>query len=134
MGLKNMTLEDGAEITVGVGTDLVFAATGGANVANGILLTVPDDTNYQTRRSLVAKVRQYSIDSKTGEAGKDKKSLVFVIPAVLASGRVVYNTLRIEREVHPTTDPAVAASMNIIGAQLLTALDLAAYWSYGSLD
>lgn len=135
MGLKTMSLKQSpTSIDVTGGTALTFMPTGGMNIANGVYLMVPTDVDYQVRRSIVAKVRPSSIDAKTGEFGKDKKSISFVIPTVLPSGRIVFNTLRIEREVHPYTSASEIAQLNTVGAQLLTDADTDNFWAYGSLD
>jgi hypothetical protein len=80
------------------------------------------------------KYRPPTIDTKTGAYSKDKKSISFAVPSVLPSGVVIFNTIRLEREVHPSLTAAAAAEFNAIGAQLLTDSETAAFWASGSLS
>jgi hypothetical protein len=80
------------------------------------------------------KYRQPTLDAKTGVYGKDKKSISYAVPQVLTSGQVVFNTIRIEREVHPSLAAATCVEMNKIGAQLLSDTDLDSFWATGSLS
>lgn len=132
MALKNMSILDGATIAASAGTALVFADDG-VTIANGVHLIVPADADYQTRRSLTVKYRPSTIDPKTNSYGKDKKSMTLAEPVVLTDGRVVFNTLRIEREMHPSVSAANCVNFNKIGAQLLTDTDTDSFWANGSL-
>jgi len=51
----------------------------------------------------------------------------------LASGKVVNNVLRVEREVHPEYSAANATDLNKLAAQLLVDTDADNFWSAGSL-
>lgn len=133
MALKDMSLLTGATIAASGGTALGFAANG-VSIPNGLQLIVPGDADYQTRRSLTAKYRPSVVDPKTGSYGKDKKSITLVKPIVLTDGRVVFNTLRIEREMHPSVSAADCTDFNKIGAQLLTDSDTDGFWANGSLS
>lgn len=133
MGLKNMSLVTAATITVAGGSPLVFADDG-QTIQNGVHLVVPADTDFQTRRQLTAKYRSPTLDSRSGTYGKDKKSISYAVPVVLATGQVVFNTIRIERELHPSTTIAAAAEMNKVGAQLLVDSDVDGFWSTGSMS
>lgn len=132
MGLKNMSLLASGTVSTTGGTAQVFAEDG-VTIANGVHLIVPADADYRTRRQCTVKYRAPSLDTKTGSYTKDKKSMTYVIPEVLATGAVVFHTLRIEREVHPNISAAAAAEMNKIGAQLLTDSDTDAFWATGAL-
>lgn len=132
MGLKTMSLLSSATVSATGGTALVFADDG-VTIQNGLHLVVPADADYQTRRQVTAKYKPPTLDPKTNAYSKDKKSVSYVIPQVLASGAVVFNVIRIEREVHPSMTAAAVAEMNKIGAQLLTDTDTDNFWSAGSL-
>jgi hypothetical protein len=132
MGLKNMSLLAAATVNATGGTAQVFADDG-QTIQNGVHLIVPADTDYQTRRQATVKYRPPTLDAKTGAYGKDKKSISYAIPLVLSDGRVVFNTIRIEREVHPSLSAATAAEMCNIGAQLLIDADVTSFWATGSL-
>lgn len=133
MGLKTMSLLASATVAASGGTALAFSDDG-VSIANGVHLVVPADADYQTRRQVTAKYRQPTVDAKTGVYSKDKKSICLVLPIVLSTGQVVFNTIRIEREVHPSLSAANALELNNLGAQLLCDADVAAFWATGSLS
>lgn len=133
MALKNMSLTASATIVVSGGSALAFSDTG-VSIANGLQLVVPADADYQTRRQVTAKYRPPTLDAKTNSYGKDKKSICLALPIVLADGRVVFNTIRIERELHPSVAAAGAIELNKLGAQLLIDADTDAFWATGSLS
>lgn len=133
MGLKNAVLKAGATISVSGGTDLSFVDNG-VTIPNGVQVVATSDTDYQTRRVATVKYRPATLDPKTAIYTKDKKSISFVKPIVLASGQVVFNTIRVEREVHPSLSAADASELNKLASQLLTDADLDGFWSNGSLS
>jgi len=134
MGLKTMSLAANAtSVSATGGTALVFADDG-VTISNGVHLIVPADADYQTRRMVTAKYRPPSLDVKTNVYGKDKKSISLALPMVLTSGQVVFNTIRLEREVHPSLPAATAAELCSLGAQLLTDSDVLGFWANGSLS
>lgn len=132
MGLKSMSLLAGATVAASGGTALAFADDG-VSIPNGVHLIVPADTDYQTRRQVTVKYRQPTVDVKTGVYSKDKKSICLAKPMVLSTGQVVFNTIRIEREVHPSLSAAEAAELCALGAQMLCDSDVANFWATGSL-
>lgn len=133
MGLKSMSLQAAATITASDGTALAFTDDG-VSIQNGLHLIVPADTDYQTRRQVTVKYRPPALDSKTGVYGKDKKSISMAFPVDVHEGRIIFNTIRIEREVHPSYGSNEVAEMNKLGAQLLVALDTENFWANGSLS
>jgi len=133
MGLKTMSLLAGATVAASGGSALAFAEDG-QSIANGLHLIVPADADYQTRRQVTIKYRQPSLDAKTGVYGKDKKSICLALPMVLSTGQVVFNTIRIEREVHPSLSAANAAELIALGAQLLCDSDVTSFWATGALS
>jgi hypothetical protein len=133
MALKNMSIQTGATVAPTGGSALVFADDG-VMIPNGVHLIVPADADYQTRRQITAKYRPPTVDAKTGVYGKDKKSICLAQPIVLSNGSVVFNTIRIEREVHPSVTAANALDLCVLGAQLLTDADVTAFWATGSLS
>lgn len=134
MGLKTMSLVAApTSITPAGGTALVFAEDG-VTVANGLHLIVPADADYQTRRVVTVKNRPATLDPKTGSYSKDKKSICLAQPKILADGRVIFNTIRLEREVHPSMTAAENLELNNLGAQLLVDSDVASFWATGALS
>lgn len=130
MTMKNMSLLSGATVAATGGTALVFSDNG-VTIPNGVQLVVPADTTLATRRSVTARVRAPSL-GRDGVYGKDKKVMSFNVPLTLASGKIVNNVIRVEREVHPELSAANALELNSIGAQMLTDSDSASFWSIGS--
>lgn len=132
MGIKSISLLTGATLSASGGSALAFADDG-QSIPNGVHLVVPGDTDYQTRRQATVKYRPPTLDARTGVFGKDKKTVSLVQPVVLASGQVVFNTVRIEREVHPSTSAADALDLLKVGVQFATDSDAEAFWAVGSL-
>lgn len=133
MALKNMSLLAGATITASGGSAQAFTDDG-LQIPNGVHLIVPADTDFVTRRQATAKYRAPAYDAKALAWSKDKKSISYTKPIILASGAISFCVLRIERECHPEMAAADAVEMNKIGAQLLTDPDLDNYWANGSLS
>lgn len=133
MGLKTMSLLASATVSASGGSALAFSSDG-VSIANGTHLIVPADADYQTRRQVTVKYRPPTLDAKTGAYSKDKKSMCLVKPVVLSSGQVVFNSLRIEREVHPSVADADCVELNKLGAQMLFDTDTTAFWASGALD
>lgn len=131
MGLKTMSLLAGASVSASGGTALAFADDG-VSVTNGIHLVVPADADYQTRRQATAKVKQPTLDPKTGVYGKDRKSISITHPLVLADGKVVFNVIRVEREIHPNFSAANALELNKLAAQALIDADTVDFWAAGT--
>lgn len=133
MALKNMSLTATGTIAVTGGSPLAFTDNG-VSIPNGVQLTVPADADYQTRRTVTAKYKAPTVDPKTNKYGKDRKSMSLTKPIVLADGSVVFNVIRTEREIHPSTTAAEAAELNKLGAQMLIDADTDAFWVSGSLS
>lgn len=130
MSLKNMSLLTGGTVSTSGGSALVFADDG-ITVQNGVHLVVPATADYNVREQCTAKYRPPALDLD-GLYGKDKKSITYTIPFVTASGKTVYNLIRLEREIHPETSEAVTDDFNVIGAQLLSDSDTDGFWATGS--
>jgi hypothetical protein len=130
-GLSTMTVKSGATMAPTGGTDLVFAPDG-ESVQNGVHLVVPAVTAYATRPGLYAKYRKPTVNAN-GVYSKDKKSISYTVPYVLADGTISFNVIRIEREVHPEFSAAAALDLNIVASQLLTDSESATFWSAGAL-
>lgn len=132
MGLKNMSLLAAATVAASGGTALAFAEDS-VSIQNGVHLIVPADADYITRRSVTAKSRPPTYDQRTAVYGKDKKSISLTQPIVLADGKVVFNVIRTEREVHPSTSAAAMLELNKLQAQMLIDADLDNFWATGAL-
>ena len=132
MGLKTMSLLTGATVSASGGSALAFAENG-VSVTNGLQLIVPADADYQTRRSVTVKIKQPTVDPKTGVYSKDRKTMSLTLPMVLSDGKVVFNVIRVEREVHPSLSAANALELNKLAAQMLIDSDVTDFWAAGSL-
>lgn len=130
MGMKNMSLLSSATLAATGGTALVLADNG-VTIQNGVQLVVPADTNYATRRSITAKYRP-PVVAKDGILSRDKKYLSLTVPMALASGAIVNNVIRLEREVHPEFSAANCVELNKLAAQLLFDADTDGFWATGS--
>lgn len=133
MGLKSMSLLASATVAATGGSALVFADDG-VTIANGVHLVVPADADYQTRRQVTAKYKAPTVDPKTGSYSKDKKTMSLTLPIVLADGKVVFNVIRVEREVHPSVAAATCTELNKLAAQMLVDTDTDGFWATGSLS
>lgn len=132
MGLKTMSLLSGGTPSVSGGTAMAFVDDA-VNIQNGIHLTVPATADARIREQATAKYKP-SVLNSDGTMTKDRKTISLTIPMVTASGKVVYNTIRVEREVHPEFSAANCVILNNLGAQLLFDADVATFWSAGSLS
>lgn len=131
MSVQNASISAGATISATGGTAVNYTPNG-ITIQNGIQLIDAAITDYRIRPTLTLKVKAPVLD-KDRVYSKDRKSMLLVEPVLLASGRVVFNLLRIEREVHPETTAANTLSFNTKGAQLLTDADFTSFWSAGSI-
>jgi len=132
MGLRTIDLKKDITVTVTDGTSLGFVEDG-LSIPNGIHMACSSDVDFLTRKSLTAKVRQPTVNTGTGAFGKDKKSIVIAEPVNVGGGKIVFNTLRIEREIHPVA-PEGAAVLNQIGVQVLSSEAMADFWNMGGLN
>lgn len=113
------------------GSDLTLT-TDGVSVTNGVHIADAAQSDFRIRRNATVKNKVPTLQAN-GTYSKDKKSITFVAPKLLADGSTVFNLIRIEREVHPESTAAEALDLNMIGAQLLADTDFTAFWSAGSL-
>lgn len=132
MALQTAIVKGGASaMTPTGGSDVTFTPDG-QTVANGIHLADASQTDFRIRKNMTIK-NKVPTQTASGVFSKDKKSVTYVAPKILADGSVVYNLIRIEREVHPESTAAEALDLNMIGAQILSDADFATFFSSGSL-
>lgn len=132
MGIKTMSLLSGATLSATGGTALAFTDDGVA-INGGVHLVVPATADYRVRESATVKYRAPVLQAD-GTYLRDKKSISFNVPQILANGKIVNNVIRVEREVHPELSAANATALNKIAAQLLFDTDLDNFWAAGSLS
>lgn len=132
MPIQSAVVKTGATgLTVVGGSDMSFSPDG-VSVPNGIHVSVAADTDFRVRRNCTVKQKLPTLISGGGYS-KDKKTITFVAPKILADGSTVFNLIRIEREVHPESSAAEALELNLIGGQALADADFASFWAGGSL-
>jgi hypothetical protein len=133
-GLKNPTLLTSPDVSFSGGSTMEIKEDS-INVSNGLHLIVTSDPDFQTRRQFTVKTKPPTFDPKTGTYGKDKKSVSFVVPSVdPVSNKLIFNVIRVEREIHPSVDLGVAASMNKMVAQIVTCADFRDFFDFGTLN
>jgi len=132
MSVRNMTLKTGGTNSVASGTDLVFADDG-VTIQNGVHLSVPATSDYRVRQTATLKYKPPTL-LPDGTYTRDKKEVSYTVPFVRADGKVVFNVLRISREVDPELGASAVTDLNTIGAQLLFDSDMTNFWAAGSLS
>jgi len=132
MGLQSTGINDGASSVAPTGGSLMTFTPDGVSVTNGVHLANAAQADFRIRENATCKVKNPTLQAD-GTYSKDKKSITYVEPKILASGKTVFNLIRIEREVHPESTAAEALNLNLMGAQWLSDSDVAAFWSAGSL-
>jgi len=133
MSLQNATLMDGATAMAPTGGSTMTFTPDGTVVPNGVHTANSAQTDFRIRENMTIKVKNPSLGTD-GVYSKDKKSITYVEPKILASGKVVFNLIRIEREVHPESTAAEALNLSMMGAQILSDSDFLSFWSGGSLS
>lgn len=131
MPINGAVIKEGATYAPTGGADITFSANG-ESLSNGIVTQNNAETNYFAREKLYAQSRQPQLQGD-GEYSKLKNSLRIVRPQVLESGKVVYNLIRIETEVHPLAVSTEAANLRSLGLAALADSDLTNFWETGSL-
>lgn len=131
MAIKNMSISTGATIAVTGGTAKAFVDTG-VSVPGGVQVVVPA-SNANVRESATFRHRPAQL-LPDGTYTRKKDTATITVPMVLASGKVVNNVIRIERDVHPEASNAAATDLNKLGAQLLVDADTDNFWLVGSLS
>lgn len=133
MPLTAAVIKDGATaLTPTGGADMTFTPDG-TTVTNGIHLANGAQPDFRIKENMTIKTKNPSLNSVTNTWSKDKKSVSYVEPIILANGTTAFNVIRIEREVHPETSAAAALNLNMMGGQILADADFALFWSAGSL-
>jgi len=131
MSLDGCTLNEGGTYTPTGGSSVTFDRTG-ESIANGVVLGNMSESDFFAREKLYATVRMPSLQGD-GEYSKQKNSIRIVRPTTLASGKVVYNLVRIETEVHPESGSTETTNLLSLGIAAAADADLTLFWSSGSL-
>lgn len=132
MPLNGMIVKTGSTAMTPTGGSDKTLTTDGVTVQNGLHLIDAANADFRTRANCTIKNKPPTLQAD-GKYSKDKKSVTYVQPKLLADGSTVFNLVRIEREVHPESTAAEALDLCMIGSQLLADTDLTSFWSAGSL-
>jgi hypothetical protein len=131
MAIDGLTIKEGATYTPSGGTDITFVESG-ETVANGIVCINEDETDFYAREKLYATARPPVVGSD-GEFTKQKVSFRILDPGALASGKMNYDLIRIEVEVHPENGNTTVDKLVNLGIAALNSSDLSNFFRYGSL-
>lgn len=131
MPLESATLYAGTTNSCTGGTEFTLTPDG-VTVANGLHLINAAVTDFRIRPTVTVKNKQPTLDG-LGVYGKDRKTITLVEPQILASGKTVFNLIRIEREVHPELSAASAKDLLDKASQMCYDTDFAQFWASGSL-
>lgn len=131
MPINGAVLNEDGTYTPAGGTSITFDATG-EQVANGVVCVNAAETDFYAREKLIAKSRVPVVGSD-GDYSKMKNSCSIVRPLVLASGKTVYNLIRIELEVHPEAASTEVGNLKSLGSSALCDTDMDDFWELGSL-
>jgi hypothetical protein len=126
-----MVIKSGTSIAATGGSDVTFAPDG-QTIQNGVHLIVPAISDFRVRPQLTVKYRPPVLNPQ-GVYNKDKKTLSYTIPKLLDDGTIVFNVVRVEREVHPESTPEEAAALLEAASQFCFDTDVSAFWATGSL-
>lgn len=132
MGVQNAIVKSGATAMTPTGGSDLTLTPDGQSVANGIHIADATQADFRIRKNATLRNR-VPVLQPNGKYSKDKKTITFTAPKILADGSTVFNLIRIEREIHPESTAAEALDLCMIGAQLVSDSDFASFWSAGSL-
>lgn len=133
MPLNNSVIKKNATaITITGGTDQTFTSNQ-KPVPNGIFLIDVGETDARVRSHITASVKDGVYTPNVGWTGSMHK-VHLIIPQLLTSGEMFFNTWRLERKVHPELAAASAIGGNIAMAQLLANAGYANFWNFGNLS
>jgi hypothetical protein len=132
MPINGMVIKSAGTNSVTGGTDVTYVADG-QDVPNGVHVVNASVADFRVRGNATFKNRVPTYSQTSSKWSKDKKTVTLVLPKLLSSGEIVFNLIRIEREVHPESTAAEAAELNTQGAQLLFDADTTSFWTVGSV-
>jgi hypothetical protein len=131
MAIDGISLTEGATYTPAGGSTITFDSSG-EEVANGICCINVAESDYYAQEKLYAVSRQPAVGSD-GEFTKRKVSLRIVRPSTLTSGKIVYNLIRIEVEVHPEDGVTESDNLRSLGMSALNSSSLDNFFDAGSI-
>jgi hypothetical protein len=132
MPINGAVIKTGATgFTVTSGTDKTFSPDG-VPVANGIHVADMGQVDARIRASITCKNKPPVLNSD-GTWSKDKRSVSFVVPKILASGKTTFPLVRLEIEAHPENTVAERLDLSYMALQILFNSHFASFISTGNL-
>lgn len=133
MPISGMTiLNNSTAQAAPTGGTSVTLTEAGVSVPNGKYIADASNADFLTRLNATFRNR-LATKQADGTWSKEKRSAVLVQPKTLADGTTVFNLIRVEMEVHPSTTATERTTLKFNGSQLLTDADVVDFWSAGSL-
>lgn len=134
MSLRNMAIHGSITTPAVLGGTAINLVGSPVQIPNGIQLVDGSAENYALRKVCTIKTRPPVYDSKTKKWSKIKTTMSFTYPELGADGEVVFNTLRIEKEVSPLAAAGVTTALKAFGISALASTDAASFWDLGTTD
>lgn len=134
MALKNMSIHADPTVAITPGANNYTLGNDGVSVQGGSHFVFKEDTEYESRRQVTVKHRPPTYDTKSQAYGKDKKSICIAWPYVLPTGKIVFNTIRIERECHPAFNADKQAQLLKMATGVLVDSEAGDFWTTGDIS
>jgi hypothetical protein len=132
MGVLNASILTGATVSATGGTAVTYGSDG-KTITNGCHVVDIASTDFLSQAQMTLSSKNPTVNTD-GSMTKLKRKVVLVEPFVDSKGKVQYDLIRIEREVHPESIAAKALDLNKKGAQILTDSDFTSFWSTGAIS
>lgn len=115
------------------GTALTFASLG-TQKDGAVVLYVPADTDFRTRRTILAKVKHPAVNASAPNGYTQARSeMTYFQPLLLTNGKVTTNKVMISMSYDVETDATEVSMLADVGAQLLTDAEFRAVFTSLSL-
>jgi hypothetical protein len=132
MPLQTASILSGPTASFSGGSALVFTAKSVGS--DEVVLMVPADTDFRTRRTVTAKVSAPKVSSGAPNGyTQARNQMTLRFPRVLANGKYTVDTMRIELARDVETSEANVAEMLLQAGQALLDTDFTSYWKQQSL-
>lgn len=131
MGLKNMSINTGGTIANTGGSAKVFADDG-VTVPNGLHVSVPATADFRVREHATFRFQPPKL-LVDGSYTRQNNKVSLTVPKLLASGKVVNNTIKVEMDLHPESSATEGSDLRKLGAQVLFDSDTDNFWTAGSM-
>lgn len=131
MPISGATLLSGGTVSATGGTSKTFTDVG-ETIKNGKKVSDLSVLDSRVRPTLTCINRPAALNSLGKYISKDKRTLKFVFPKLLADGTLAFNVREIRIEDHPETTEAEKIIQDSYAAQLLCDADFTSFIRNGS--